>query len=42
MVAQFERRSQLQTHVLHDHVASQQHQSTAVDLVFSEELGVWS
>lgn len=42
VVAQFERRPKLQTHVLHDHVAPQQHQSAAVDLVFSEELSVWS
>lgn len=42
VVAQFERRPQLQTHVLHDHVAPQQHQSTAVNLVFSEELCVRS
>lgn len=33
VVAELESRSQLQTHVLHDHVAPQQHQSFPVDLL---------
>lgn len=37
VMAQLERRAQLQTHVLHDHVAPQQHQSFPVDLLQGEE-----
>lgn len=33
VVTQLEGGAQLQTHVLHDHVAPQQHQSFAVDLL---------
>lgn len=38
-MAQFERRSQLQSHVLHDDVTAQQHQRSAVDLLQGEGPG---
>lgn len=37
VVAQLESRSQFQSHVLHDHVAPQQHQSFPVDLLQGRE-----
>lgn len=40
MVAEFQRRSQLQAQVFHDHVALQQQECVAINLMLSEELHV--
>lgn len=37
VMTEFERRAQLQSHVLHNDITAQQHQSSAVDLMFSEQ-----
>lgn len=37
VMTEFERRAQLQSHVLHNDITAQQHQSSAVDLLQREE-----